>query len=214
MAYRSFVSLNIALIGYSDVSYNMAMSFISAGHVVYAADRDGAVINPAMRLLDNVQVCSIEAAAEYADFIVIATPAADVREVAYWLGDVRKKVIIDLTANVPAEAGNTEVINTTNAITAITGAQHIVKALSIRGYNIHFNQLFGGQQVDMVLAGDSRKAKEIAKIIARECGFATFTDLGSSDAFTLVDDLARYWQRINSSAMPKPVLVTKHATRK
>ena len=53
--------------------------------------------------MENINVCSIEAAADIADLIIIATAPRDVREVAYWLGDVRRKAgPIDATSNVHA----------------------------------------------------------------------------------------------------------------
>src|SRR6202012_689917 len=97
------------------------------------AEKEGGTgINPLWEHSDNVHTCSIEEAAEAADFIIIATAPKDVREVAYWLGDIRRKVIIDATANVSTE--ESERINTSAAISSITGSQHIAKVFNTEGY--------------------------------------------------------------------------------
>src|SRR5699024_1993175 len=102
MSYKTFVSMNIAVIGVSEIAESYALAFVQAGHAVFMAWKEGEkkVINPGILALDGVHVCSIETAADVADLIIIATAPMDVREVSYWLGDVRRKVIIDATTNV------------------------------------------------------------------------------------------------------------------
>ena len=190
MGYRAYVSLNVAIIGGGKVSEDLTEAIVMAGHVVYRANKDGLANDVAPELLSsgNVFQCSIEDAAANADFIVIATPPQDVREVAYWLGDVRQKVIIDITANI--HITGYDYINTVGAINAITGSTNVVKVLNIFGYEHLFSPLFGGTKVELLLAGDSRKAKEITKIIAKELGVTQFYDFGGSDTFCLFDEMA------------------------
>lgn len=191
MEYRSFVSLNIAIIGSNRLSQVLAAAYVDAGHAVYVAAPSGgpALDTEFFSSLERAYCCSIEEAASSADFIVISTRANDVREVAYWLGDVRRKVIIDLTANVPE--GLKDNMNTVGAIKSITGSEHIVKALSLYAHEHLFSPLFGGQKVQVVLAGDSRKAKEIMKIITRELGIEHFYDFGGLETLPLFDELCK-----------------------
>ena len=191
MEYRSFVSLNIAIIGSNRLSEALTLAYTDAGHNVYAATTEGdsSPINPHFELLNNVRICDIETAAACADFVVVCTRANDVREVAYWLGDVRRKVIIDLTANVPE--GLKDNMNTVNAIKSITGATHIVKGLSLYNHEDLFSPLFGGNKVQLVMVGDSQKAKEMLKIISVELGVTRFHDFGGADHFTLFDELCK-----------------------
>ncbi len=191
MEYRSYVSLNIAIIGNSRLSHVLATAYTQAGHAVYLAAPESAVKADFGFLVNHERLlhCSIEDAAASADFIIICTRANDVREVAYWLGDVRRKVIVDLTANEPD--GLKDNMNTVGAIKAITGAEHIVKALSLYAHEHLFAPLFGGQKVQVVLAGDSRKAKEIMKIISRELGIDHFHDFGGGDTLPLFDELCK-----------------------
>lgn len=189
MEYRSFVSLNIAIIGSNRLADALTLAYTDAGHNVYAATTVHEQVNPHFELLDNVRICDIETAAACADFVVVCTRANDVREVAYWLGDVRRKVIIDLTANVPE--GIKDNMNTVNAIKSITGAQHIVKGLSLYNHEELFSPLFGGKKVQLVMAGDSLKAKEMLKIISMELGVERFHDFGGSENFVLFDELCK-----------------------
>lgn len=191
MEYRSFVSLNIAIIGNTRLSEALAMAYADAGHTIYFAttESERAGIKPGMEYIDGVHVCSIEDAAANADFVIISTRANNVREVAYWLGDVRRKVIIDLTANVPE--GLKDNMNTIGAIKSITGSEHIVKVLSLYNHESLFSPLFGGQKVQVVLAGDSRKAKEMMKIIGRELGIEHFHDFGTAETLPLFDELCK-----------------------
>lgn len=191
MQYRSFVSLNIAIIGNTKLSHALTAAFISTGHQVFMANTESekSGISPLWETSEDVHYCSIEDAAAAADFIMICTPARDVREVAYWMGDVRRKVIIDLTANVPEGLpGN---INTVGAISAITGSEHIVKLLSLYNHEQIFKPLFGGKLVQVVLAGDSRKAKEMAKIICKELIIDKVHDFGGLENITLFDELSK-----------------------
>lgn len=191
MDYRSFVSLNIAIIGNNKLSEILATAYAEAGHAVYMAttESERAGVRSELEYIDGIHLCSIEDAAAYADFVIISTRARDVREVAYWLGDVRRKVIIDMTANVPE--GLMDNMNTVGAIKAITGSEHIVKVLSLYNHEAMFSPLFGGEKVQLVLAGDSRKAKEMMKIVSRELGLQQFHDFGGSEHLGLFDELCK-----------------------
>ncbi len=208
MEYRSFVSLSIAIIGNSRLGEALTTAFTACGHIVYRAgtlsEKTGILTESDE--CEGVHYCSIEDAAASADFIMIATSAQDVREVAYWLGDVRRKVIIDLTVNVSESAK--DAVNTVGAIKAITGSEHIVKVLSLYKHEEKFTPLFGGQKVQGVLIGDSLKAKEIMKIISRELNVTEFYDFGGSENMGLFDQLCTCCRSMISPTYKSKVLVT------
>ena len=202
MGYKRFVSLNVAVIGEGNVSDVYTAALNVAGHEVFLAGTGE--INSLWQHADNVTVCSIEEAAERADFIIIATEPKNVREVAYWLGDVRGKVIIDVTANVVCN--DNDRVNTARAIAAITGAPHITKIFNTAGYEQLLKPIFGKQQVQMILAGDSRKAKEITKIIAKELGINKFYDFGGDNTLPLFEEMTKCWRDMLT---PEENLVSK-----
>jgi 8-hydroxy-5-deazaflavin:NADPH oxidoreductase len=190
MSYKNFVSMNIAIIGSGEIAETYGISFSIAGHEVYMACKDGdAGIRPSLALLENVHMVSIEQAAQLGDFIIIATPPKDVREVSYWLGDVRRKVIIDVTCNV--YSADDEVVNTVSAIRAITGSPHVVKTFNAIGFQRFMKPIFRTEKVELILAGESRKAKEITKIIARELGINHYYDFGGDDTIPLLHEMAK-----------------------
>ena len=206
MRYKQFVSVNIAVIGPAKYAEEYAIRYAAAGHMVSIAlmgGDDPDRTRNRMRVFDNISVCGIEDAAEDADMIVIASQPKDVREVAYWLGDVRNKVIIDCTANLMSEAE--EMFNTIEAIKAITAAPNIVKVFSTRGYEQMLQPLFGHSDVQLIMAGESKKAKELAKILTVELGVDRFLDLGGADGLILFNEMIKSWHKASATYMPAKV---------
>jgi predicted dinucleotide-binding enzyme len=195
--------MNIAIIGACETGKAYAAAFAFAGHNIYMAWKDGDKpdINPILQAADNIHFCSIEEAAGVADLIFIATPPKDVREVAYWLGDVRRKVIIDASANIFVP--NEENIKTACAIKAITGSAHVIKIFNAKGYEDVLKPIFKSQKIDLLLAGDSKKAKEIMKILALELDMKDCYDFGDGNAIPLFDEMAKCWRNVVAVHAPK-----------
>lgn len=196
MSYKTLVSMNIAIIGSGETAEYYTAGFAFAGHNILLAAREGDKnsIHSSILQLTNVTVCSIEDAAYRADLVIIATEPKDVREVSYWLGDVRSKVIIDVTSNVhtPEE----ELVKTVCGIKAITGSQHVVKAFNTAGYENILSPLFKNGKTDLMLVGESKKAKEITKILALELGLESFYDFGGAEAIELFNEMTRCWRKM------------------
>lgn len=194
MDFKKLVSLNIAIIGDTDTAELYARAFTSAGHEVYMAcsEKNDHVQKAVPDIFGNITYTNISEAARMADFIILATRPRDVREASYWLGDVRRKVIVDVTANVhvPEEEG----IKTVCAIKAITGSAHVIKVFYTKGYESILRPLFNGAKVDMLLLSDSRKAKEITRIMAIEIGAKYFYDFGGSENIPLFNEMTRVWR--------------------
>lgn len=191
-----FASMNVAIIGTSEVAESYASAFAAAGHNVHMAwkDSDKKGVDPLLYQLHNINFCSIEEAADIADLIIIATSPIDVREVAYWLGDVRRKVIIDATGNVFATAD--EQVRTVCAIKSITGSPHVVKVFHTRGYEQMLAPLFKGERIEMILLGDCKKAKELTRIFTKELGIRYWYDFGGSEAIPLFNAMTACWRQL------------------
>jgi predicted dinucleotide-binding enzyme len=194
MGYKILVSMNIAIIGDSSVAQMYAAGFAMAGHSVYMAWKEGkrTQLSDSLSQIENIEMCSIAYAAEIADLVIIATPPEEVREVSYWLGDVRKKVIVDATSNVLTD----EPVKTICAIKAITGSQHIVKVFNTIGYQQLLKPLFNSDKARLILVGDSKKAKEIAKILAKELDIKCCSDFGGSETVLLFNEMTRCWKNM------------------
>jgi predicted dinucleotide-binding enzyme len=209
---RNFASMNIAVIGTGELAERYALKLSDAGHEVYLAWKDGqeSGLAPMLETLDGINICSIEEAADVADMIIIATSPIDVREVAYWLGDVRRKVIIDATSNV--FAGVEEQVRTVCAIKAITGSQLIVKSFNTKGYEQLLKPIFGAQPAEFIMVGNSKKAKVVLSILAAELGIKTFYDFGGDEAIPLFNALTTSLreQARKTIVKTKPARVIKH----
>ena len=196
MHYKTFVSMNIAIIGSGETAVDFATGFACAGHEVFMATKDGdkGTSRTLFEVFDNIYPSSIIDAAEIADLVIIATAPNDVREVAYWLGDVRRKVIIDATANVSAP--DEDFVKTVAGIQAITGSPHIVKVFRTKGYEKMLKPIFRDKKVELILVGNSRKAKEITKIMAAELGINNCYDFGGN----LFNEMTKCWRNMGISS--------------
>jgi hypothetical protein len=195
MGYKSFVSLNIAVIGEGVVSENIARSLAMAGHYIFIGLRDEQQVTEALLgEFENIQACTVGNAACEADIIIMAIPADEVREVTYMLGDVRKKIIIGVTGNVHPKPA--EFVHAVNVMRSITGCQHVVKSFNCAGYENLFSDSFAKRGTDMFVAGDSKKAKEMVKLLAKDMGFANCYDFGDNDSVPLLEDLAKCWYNL------------------
>lgn len=196
MDFKKLVSLNIAIIGNTEVAETYARAFTSAGHEVHIAcsPRPDTLQKAIPDVFGKIHYTTIPEAAAVADFIILATVPSEVREASYWLGDVRRKVIVDVTANV--NATDEEMVTTVRAIKAITGSLHVIKVFNTQGYESIIKPLFNGARVDMLLLSDSRKAKEITRIMAIEIGAKYFYDFGGSENIPLFNEMTACWRRL------------------
>jgi 8-hydroxy-5-deazaflavin:NADPH oxidoreductase len=190
MNYKAFACMNVALIGNEKASTTLAQGLALAGHQVYIGVKDIEDVAPDFLAdeFDNVFITSIEDAAAAADLVIIATNPAQVREAAYMLDDVRNKVIID--AAYMSYDENAGYLNTLHAIKAITGSPYVVKCFNAAGFEPLPRAVRDEQAINMFVAGDNRKAKEVARLIARDLGYADCHDFGGSESATLLDEMA------------------------
>lgn len=196
MGFKKLVSMNIAIIGNSDAAVMYATSFANAGHEIFMAccEKNGLKHLHIPGTFAGIHFCTISEAAEAADLVIIATQPKEVREASYWLGDVRRKVIIDVTANV--HSPEEDLVTTACAIKAITGSPHVIKVFHTNGYEELLKPLFGGAKVDLLLLTDSKKAREITKIMAVEIGVNIFYNFGGSEAIPLFNEMTKSWRKL------------------
>ena len=67
--------------------------------------------------------------------------------------------------------------------------------------------LFGHEKMQLVIAGDSKKAKEVAKIMGVNMGINTFFDMGGSEAIPLFNEMTSAWHKLALS-YDKTVIAT------
>ena len=207
MGYKAFASMNVAIIGRGKTSAVLAQGLALAGHEVLIGIKEDEKISFDYLVdeFDNIFITSIEDAAQEADVIIMSTAPEEVRERAYLLDDVRGKVIIDTSyMNINTSA---DYLNTLNAIKAITGSALVVKCFSAIGFEPPANFLSNESKNSIFVAGDSKKAKAMATLIARDLGFGDCHDYGGDDSVPLLDEMAICYHNLSLVSQKEKVAV-------
>lgn len=187
MAYKTFASINIAVIGDGKVGEALAKGLAYAEHNIFVGIKNEFTKIPEdiFHEFGNIALTSIEYAAAVADVIFITTPASEVREAAYLLDDVRHKIIVDMSG---FSSSFDDYFHTTNAIHTITSSPNVVKCYSDKGYSDLVDLFVPGRRREIYVAGDNRKSKEVVKLLMRDFGFAHCYDFGGHESITLLDE--------------------------
>lgn len=190
MKYKTLVCMNIAIIGDGKSSANLALGLAAAGHIIWLAGNERAAQFAAG--VSTIQITEAETAKDAADVVILTCASSKVREEIYHLDDVRNKIVIDATLPDFQETGY---INTLAIIKTISGAADVVKVFHTCGSE---NLATGAKEdgANMLLAGDSKKAKELAKMIGRDLGYAYCQDLGDTEAVPLLDEMASCYHQL------------------
>lgn len=185
--------MNIAIIGTGNVGGALATKWAAAGHQIYLGVQDTANFK-GKELLNNANtsVHNVKDAVQKAEVVLLATPAKFTIEVAQSLGDTTGKVIID-AMNIVMNQGPQGFNNTTDAILANTQSNDVVKCFNTTGFNNMINPIYNNTALDMYVAGNSEKGKQIATELALDCGFASCYNVGGNDKFYLMEQYAWFW---------------------
>lgn len=184
--------MNIAIIGSGNVGGALAQQWIKAGHNVLIGAQfplSEKNISLATKIGED-RFAVIENAVKQCEVILVATPPTAIFEVIEQLGDVSGKVIIDATN---AVMKSPEPYKTVYHALADKTNVEIVKCFNTTGFENMLDPIYDGEGIDMFMAGDSEKAKEIAKKLALDCGFASCIDFGKADKVELLEKFALSW---------------------
>ena len=69
----------------------------------------------------------------------------------------------------------------------------MVKCFNTTGFENMADPSYDGTAVDMFMAGDSSRARDVARGLALDLGFAECFDCGGDDRFALLEDFAMMW---------------------
>ncbi len=185
--------MNIAIIGTGNVGGALATKWAKSGHSINLGVRDVNNFKGKELLLNpNTRAFSIETAVNMSDIILLSTPATAAVEVAKSLGNTTNKIIID-AMNIVMGRGPQGFKTTTDAIIANTQTTDIVKCFNTTGANNMQNPNYGNTALDVFVAGDSKKGKEAAMVLAKDAGFANCYSIGGNDKFELMEQFAWFW---------------------
>jgi 8-hydroxy-5-deazaflavin:NADPH oxidoreductase len=163
-------------------SGNMAAAFVkqlsAAGHQVRVTGRNLAKVTELAGQYPGVERLEPRAAAQDADAVIVATPYEAAVEGLRSLGDLRGKVVIDITNPLTPDYMGLTIGHDTSAAEQI--AQAFPGAEVVKGFNTLFAQLLAagadlgdGRKATVFLASDSERARQTAKALAESLGFET-----------------------------------------
>jgi 8-hydroxy-5-deazaflavin:NADPH oxidoreductase len=163
-------------------SGNMAAAFVrqlsAAGHQVRVTGRNLAKLTELARQYHGVERLEPRAAAQDADAVIVATPYEAAADALRSLGDLRGKVVIDITNPLTPDYMGLTIGHDTSAAEQI--AQATPGAEVVKGFNTLFAQILaagadlgGSRKATVFLASDSERARQTAKALAESMGFET-----------------------------------------
>jgi predicted dinucleotide-binding enzyme len=182
--------MNIAIIGTGNVGGALATRLSGAKHKIFLGVRDPKKFtNSDLLKLEGVSAHSITDAVNAADVIIVAVPATTSVEVGLLMGPfVGDKVVIDAT-NTMQEAPK-GFKNGFEALQNTTKSKNIVKCFNSTFASNLANPKFGNVDLDMFVAGTSKKGKEVATQLAKDVGFENIFDMGDDDKAELLEKIA------------------------
>lgn len=185
--------MKIAIIGTGNVGGALATQWSRVGHEINLGVRDTATFKGVQLLANpNTQVMSVESAVKCSEIILISTPAIAAVEVARSLGDTSGKVIID-AMNIVMGRGPQGYRNTSDALLANTITRDVVKCFNTTGFNNMLDPIYNGVGIDIFVAGDSEKGRQVAVQLAQDAGFGACYAIGGNDKFELMEQFAWFW---------------------
>lgn len=185
--------MKIAIIGAGKVGGALASGWARAGHSVILGVRNSGdrEVQALVAANQNLSANTVTAAAQEAEVILVSVPVSALTEVARNLGEVKNKIIIDATNAVfqkPAPYAHG-----VEAFKALTQCQDVVKCFNSTGFENMANPKYGDTGIDMFVAGNSAKGKQVAAQLARDLGFAECHDFGGDDKIQLLENFALAW---------------------
>lgn len=185
--------MKIAIIGTGNVGGALATKWSNKGHEINLGVRDTNNFKGQELLANpNTKLLTIEEAVRSSDVVLLSTPATSTVEVVESLGDTTGKIIID-AMNIVLGRGPQGYKCTTDAILENTQTKDVVKCFNTTGFNNMQNPSYGNFALDLFVAGDSEKGKEVATKLAKDAGFAECYNIGGNDKFELMEQFAWFW---------------------
>ena len=133
---------------------------------------------------------NVSYAVKQCDVMLIAIPPTAILEIVAEMGDLTGKILIDATNAVRQKP---EPFTTVfHALSAKTKGE-VVKCFNTTGFENMSNPKYGDVALDMFMAGDSEKAKSVARKLALDAGFGECWDFGGEDKVVLLEQFALSW---------------------
>jgi predicted dinucleotide-binding enzyme len=182
--------MKIAVVGHGNVGGTLASAWVPNHEVIIGARNLESEKLKKLKKNPELKFSSISEAVTRSEVILVATPADLTAELIETMGDLSGKVVIDSTNSVRSKP---EPYPTAfHAFKDLTAAQ-VVKCFNTTGFENMANPNYGAMSIDMFMAGSDPKAKEAAKKLAIDAGFAQCYDFGDDGKVELLEQMALGW---------------------
>jgi 8-hydroxy-5-deazaflavin:NADPH oxidoreductase len=182
----------IAIIGTGNVGSALAVLWIKAGHTILIGAKLP-LSEKSLKLATQIgedRFTSIENAVRQSEVVLIATPPTAIFDIIEQMGDLSSKVVIDATNSIMKSPEPYKTV--LHCLAEKTNAE-LVKCFNTTGFENMLNPVYNDVGIDMFMAGDSEKAKAVARQLALDCGFADCIDFGKADKVELLEKFALSW---------------------
>jgi predicted dinucleotide-binding enzyme len=168
--------MKVTIIGAGNMSSGLVKQLSQAGHQIRVTARNQDKAQTLAALHKNVTAVAANEALADSDAVIVATGYADAVPALQALGDLRGKIVIDITNPLTADYMGLTIGHTTSA------AEEIARALPgaevVKAFNTVFAQvladgpqLANGERVSVFYASDSERAKQAVKTLIDSAGF-------------------------------------------
>lgn len=178
--------MKVTVIGTGNMGSALVKQLAKAGHQVRVTGRDLAKAQALAAGHSNATAAAPAESLGDSEAVIVATGYADAVPALRALGDLRGKVVIDITNPLTADYMGLTLGHSTSAAEEI--AKAIPGAEVVKAFNTVFAPVLGegadlgGQKVPVFVASDSAGAKEVAVKLAKSFGFATIDAGGLKNA--------------------------------
>lgn len=167
--------MTIAVIGTGNMGAGFARALVKAGADVIIGSRDASRAEAlAAELGGKARVASVATAAQAADVVLLALPYDAIANTLKGIGELKGKVLIDISNPVTADFQGLQLGTTTSAAEVIQAA--VPNARVVKAFNTIFAQLLSpearqGKTLQVLVAGDDPGAKNEVLDLTRTMGF-------------------------------------------
>ena len=179
--------MKIIVIGAGNMGSAFVSRLVRAGHQVSVTSRSSGKASQVAAAHPDATTVDIAGAPTGADAVILATGYADAVSALQAVGDLKGKVVIDITNPLTADYMGLTIGHSTSAAEEI--AKAVPGAEVVKAFNTVFAQVlaegadFGnGRKVDVFVASDSERAKQTATAIAESIGFSVVDAGGLKNA--------------------------------
>lgn len=188
--------MKIAVIGTGNVGGALATNLAKAGHQIFLGVKDTQDFK-GKSLLENPNTTAhlVAESAENAEVIIVAVWPQAVLSIVEQIKDFAKgKILIDAMNQLGPKPKGFE--HSFEAFRNLLPETEVVKCFNTTGAENLTDPVYNGEAINMFVAGDSEKGKEVAKQLSTDVGFSPCLDFGGDETVPMLEGFAMVWHHL------------------